>query len=240
MDSREKVLSYCQYCTNRQFDPKSGVLCSLTGEKPEFENRCPDFNKDTRLVLKKGSIQTHYNRSTTGLMEKIKDLFHPNYDPNDLEDVSIHLSKLKFMGVFSIVFIAWLFTIYLLFGGEGVNRIEVLNILGSTTLVIITLIIGEVKKVFSSTPLFHISQRGLKLYGEQYDWTDVVSFIITEEPHPGYTRSVNTYLQFEFIGHIEDTRILVEKLNISKHDLVNLLASVQKRYMNQDHDTSVE
>jgi hypothetical protein len=239
MNTREKVLSYCQYCTNRQFDPESGVLCSLTGEKPAFEKSCPDFKKDTQFVLKKGSIQTHYNHSTTRLMEKIKDIFHPNYDPNELQDVSIRLSKVKFMGVFGIVLIAWFFSIYLLFEGEGVNKIEVLNILGSTTLVIITLLLGEVKKIFSSTPLIHISQRGLKLYGEPYDWRDVVSFIIIEEPSSSRFRVVDSYLQFEFIGHIEDTQILIERLNISKHDLVKLLASVQKRYMNPAMKASV-
>jgi hypothetical protein len=239
MDTREKVLSYCQYCTNRQFDPESGVFCSLTGEKPVFENSCPDFKKDTQHVLKKGSIQTHYNRSTTRLMEKIKDIFHPNYNPNELEDVSIRLSKVKFLGVFSIVLIAWLFTIYLLFEGEGVNKIEVLNILGSTTLVIITLLLGQVKKIFSSTPLIHISPAGLKLYGKHYDWSGVVSFIIIEEPSPSHFRVVDSYLQFEFIGHIEDTRIMVEKLNISKHDLVNVLGSVQKRFMNPDKKATV-
>ena len=239
MNTREKVLSYCQYCTNRQFDPESGVFCSLTGEKPAFENSCPDFKKDTQHVLKKGSIQTHYNRSTTRLMEKIKDIFHPNYDPNELEDVSIRLSKVKFLVVFSIVLIAWLFSIYLLFEGEGSNSTEVLNILGSTTLVIITLLLGNLKKIFSSTPLIHISQGGMKLNGEHFDWADVVSFIIVEEPSPSQFRAVDSYLQFEFIGHIEHNQIMIERLNISKHDLVKLLASVQKRYMNPEVQASV-
>ena len=119
MNTREKVLSYCQYCTNRQFDPENGVFCSLTGEKPEFENRCPDFNKDTRNVLKKGSIQTHYNHSTTGPIEWIKDQFHPNYDPDELKDVSIRFSKAKLLMLLCFSFFASIFSIYLIFAGEA-------------------------------------------------------------------------------------------------------------------------
>ena len=104
----------------------------------------------------------------------------------------------------------------------------------------IILLAKEAKKTFSKTPLIEINSDELKLNGEHHTWSNVVSFIITEETNPGYFRTIDTYLQFEFIGHTEDTRILVDKLNISKHDLVNLLASVQKRYMNHDQKTAVE
>jgi uncharacterized RDD family membrane protein YckC len=37
-------LSYCNVCTNKQFDPQQGFICKLTGRKPDFEGACPTFN----------------------------------------------------------------------------------------------------------------------------------------------------------------------------------------------------
>ncbi|MBL7864965.1 MAG: RDD family protein [Cyclobacteriaceae bacterium] len=37
-------LSYCNHCTRKQFDIQRGVLCALTGEKPDFTGACPTFD----------------------------------------------------------------------------------------------------------------------------------------------------------------------------------------------------
>jgi uncharacterized RDD family membrane protein YckC len=37
-------LSYCSVCTKKQFDAREGIVCSLTGRKPDFENACPTFD----------------------------------------------------------------------------------------------------------------------------------------------------------------------------------------------------
>ena len=234
MNTREKVLSYCQYCTNRTFDTENGVICSLTDEKPAFEDRCPDFEKDIELVKKRGSRHAHTNSYTTGLWEKFKDLFHPNFKPDELEDVSIRRSKVKFILAFGIVFLAWLFSINMLFQPDEDPTFDVFYTIGTTSVLLAVLLMSEVNKVFSKTPLIHISPAGLKLNGKHYNWDVVVSFIIYEEPSTNQFKTVDSYLEFEFIGHTEETRIMIEKLDISKHDLVNLLANVQIRFMNSD------
>ncbi|MFT5513813.1 MAG: putative RDD family membrane protein YckC [Bacteroidia bacterium] len=38
--------SICETCTNRKFDPNSGLICGLTMLKPAFEDSCPDYNID--------------------------------------------------------------------------------------------------------------------------------------------------------------------------------------------------
>ncbi len=37
-------LNYCRICTNANIDYDKGLLCSLTDEKPYFEETCEDFN----------------------------------------------------------------------------------------------------------------------------------------------------------------------------------------------------
>jgi hypothetical protein len=44
--TREEQLTFCKKCTNRKTDMQQGLICSLTGEKANFENECPDFILD--------------------------------------------------------------------------------------------------------------------------------------------------------------------------------------------------
>jgi hypothetical protein len=43
--TRNEQLQFCKKCTNRKMDFQ-GLICSLTGEKANFEETCPDFKID--------------------------------------------------------------------------------------------------------------------------------------------------------------------------------------------------
>ncbi|MGQ1948689.1 DUF4328 domain-containing protein [Geofilum sp. OHC36d9] len=47
-------LDFCKKCKKRKFDTKQGVVCSLTNEKPAFEDNCPDFENDAIVKEYKG------------------------------------------------------------------------------------------------------------------------------------------------------------------------------------------
>lgn len=49
--TREDQLTFCKKCTNRKMDMQQGLICSLTGEKANFENECPDFNLDESVKI---------------------------------------------------------------------------------------------------------------------------------------------------------------------------------------------
>ena len=49
MTSEERIQK-CQVCTKRKFDPASGIVCGLTGEKPSFEESCVDYEEDSVAV----------------------------------------------------------------------------------------------------------------------------------------------------------------------------------------------
>lgn len=44
MAMTEHQLSYCEVCTKKTFDPQRGLVCSLTGQKPDFTGACPTFD----------------------------------------------------------------------------------------------------------------------------------------------------------------------------------------------------
>lgn len=46
-------LEFCTICQNRKIDFKTGLLCSLTEEKPKFENNCEKFLKDEKEAERK-------------------------------------------------------------------------------------------------------------------------------------------------------------------------------------------
>ena len=56
-------LSFCNVCKNKQFDPQSGIVCSLTGRKPDFDRSCLTFSPvegaDISRVGKSKSFQPY-------------------------------------------------------------------------------------------------------------------------------------------------------------------------------------
>ncbi len=65
----DNQLKYCKICQNRKLDFQVGLLCSLTGLKPSFEESCSTFTLDQseadRLVaLEKAA---HENEESGGM-----------------------------------------------------------------------------------------------------------------------------------------------------------------------------
>ena len=46
--TREERLKFCSICENKGFNPKSGIVCSLTNEVAAFNNSCDDFKENSR------------------------------------------------------------------------------------------------------------------------------------------------------------------------------------------------
>lgn len=48
--TREERLAFCRICTNRKFDMRVGLTCSLTGKVADFEEDCPAYCNDGGCV----------------------------------------------------------------------------------------------------------------------------------------------------------------------------------------------
>ena len=60
MSQLQAQLAYCKTCQNRKFDMNTGIVCGLTDQKPQFEDKCADYNIDeaeVKLQLEKQEIQ---------------------------------------------------------------------------------------------------------------------------------------------------------------------------------------
>lgn len=45
--THKERLDFCNQCMNRGFDPKFGIICSITLKQPDFENFCAEYKEDT-------------------------------------------------------------------------------------------------------------------------------------------------------------------------------------------------
>lgn len=52
MTTKER-LAFCTICKNRKVDFKSGLICNVTNEKPDFEDKCETFLKDEEEAERK-------------------------------------------------------------------------------------------------------------------------------------------------------------------------------------------
>ncbi|HSO88349.1 MAG TPA: hypothetical protein VLQ91_17485, partial [Draconibacterium sp.] len=48
---RTKQLEYCKKCTKQKFDPRQGIICSLTNQKADFESECEHFEIDKAKIV---------------------------------------------------------------------------------------------------------------------------------------------------------------------------------------------
>jgi hypothetical protein len=92
-------LEFCTICENRKVDFKTGLVCNLTNEKPNFENNCEFFKKDEKEAERKLKMKLDAagnSRSQNGSLNPQKNI---NY------------------GIFLIVAGVLIFLISILFGG---------------------------------------------------------------------------------------------------------------------------
>lgn len=51
--TREEHLKFCKNCTKQQFDTRNGIVCSITNKIADFENECPNYEKEETKTVKK-------------------------------------------------------------------------------------------------------------------------------------------------------------------------------------------
>jgi len=73
---RTKQLEYCKKCTKQKFDPRLGIICSLTNQKADFEDECEHFEID------KAKIVTETEKQKTEKNSKISFGFSPKQIDN--------------------------------------------------------------------------------------------------------------------------------------------------------------
>jgi hypothetical protein len=54
--TQDDRLKFCKICENREMNSEVGLVCSLTNEKPRFEDSCPSFYTDKIEADRLGSL----------------------------------------------------------------------------------------------------------------------------------------------------------------------------------------
>ncbi len=50
--NRQEQLEFCKRCLHQKMDLKQGLICSITGEKAEFDKECPDYEFDETIKVR--------------------------------------------------------------------------------------------------------------------------------------------------------------------------------------------
>ena len=62
MTASERI-AHCSECTKKKFDPQEGIVCSLDGKKPQFDDTCPNFDGDINKVTARINQAAHTTSS---------------------------------------------------------------------------------------------------------------------------------------------------------------------------------
>ena len=54
---KEDQLKFCKVCKNKRMNVQKGIVCGLTGEKPDFNELCPNYEEDPKEVQKVNLIK---------------------------------------------------------------------------------------------------------------------------------------------------------------------------------------
>ncbi|NOQ70793.1 MAG: hypothetical protein GQ574_02260 [Crocinitomix sp.] len=56
--TREEYVEICKVCTNRDFNMKTGVICSLTNQHPDYSTaECPSFILDESAEVEQKNVE---------------------------------------------------------------------------------------------------------------------------------------------------------------------------------------
>jgi uncharacterized RDD family membrane protein YckC len=67
-------LSYCSVCSKKHFDTRDGIVCSLTGRKPDFDGACPTFDPLPGADLSRVGKSKPFVPESVGLGKRILNL----------------------------------------------------------------------------------------------------------------------------------------------------------------------
>ncbi len=59
---QQAIYEICEQCKNAGFDPKRGIICKLTDEKPNFDTACPNFEMTEQAKIKNQILSKNSNK----------------------------------------------------------------------------------------------------------------------------------------------------------------------------------
>lgn len=76
--TRQEQLRFCKSCLKRHFDPRRGIVCSITDEKADFSAVCPNYQRDENVELPpvedfNNTAKKNKTKSTRVTVPKVKE-----------------------------------------------------------------------------------------------------------------------------------------------------------------------
>jgi hypothetical protein len=232
-------ISYCIVCKNKSHSPKTGVVCGLTNEKPNFEISCPDYkftpSELNQLIDNKRKYLKIVQDETNNLKRRIlmsnetyqETKYTPSFKfnkmilPDKIDILTNYVTKiLSSIGLFLLMLVLLLFDPY----DYKLNNPYFYSIL------ILVSIVGSIVLFIQSRnrkPKMIIDREGIwtKKTGFIHWQRIVLTTIKTKHDNPPVDHLV-LFLSDDVI----EKEIFIGKLHISQSDLENYIELFKKDY----------
>jgi hypothetical protein len=205
---------FCEICDNRVMK-KFDLICGKTGEKPSFQDNCPDFSLDEgkiheRLDPLMKEVQNYIDKVTEAPYKEAfisgrPDFLNNYYDPNikltsmsKLLFVESRKKKVYFLILANIVSV--FFTYQLLYGNVVENIVQYI-------LMIFFIAFGPLSifLFFDNRIVFSLTEKGIKHGKKFYEWNDI---LFINFKHSGGSGSPSDLMEISFYKRNKEAIII--------------------------------
>ncbi|TLF43072.1 hypothetical protein [Maribacter aurantiacus] len=237
-DQRKFHLSFCRVCINRKLSLEKGIICSLTGQEPNFENNCPTYELDNNELANlkdryENEIKDQYPKSgLKGALSEFefkrvpKVLFKRFAIPEKTYGFEIKKDNNRDK---SLIVISWIVILVLVWGNFKNDLAWDLTSMNVVAMLII--FIGSFyfvyKGYFYEYPtLIKIHQNGIDNRGDFIYWSDILDYGIINGK--GDRSSEKEILIVTISSGLK--KISVSELNITQLQFVEILQHHKNKF----------
>ncbi len=183
-------LTYCRYCTNRQFDSNRGLICLLTKEKACFETICNDFVKDEN-ELKKSMMGSGPYRL---IIDEETDYTFPFLSSRDKLTINLDSLKLYKKAIRS----RYLYILFLVLFALSLQLIWIVDveIIVAISLLILIGAFLILHRKYKENPYLIIDKTGINIKdNKNIPWSNIIRFYFSsfskKDSNPLFSRTIN-------------------------------------------------
>lgn len=230
----EDKLTFCQVCSNRQFNPKTGTFCGLTNEKPAFELLCSDFQVDTkarehrerelhsRVTTNKVSEQYTYPTSERAVNKELAKLH---------DSKVIRRSKIDSWALIIVFPIISVLLIYAYLTGEpGAEKLITQPLFYLLYIPFILMSIYGIYHLKNKSPKITLTRNTITLHEIEMTipWWLILRAAIYQEGSYSENTPTRYYLSIKTLGKTDEIDYPLKSIDVSKRKLLTSIEAYRK------------
>ncbi len=175
MEMTERI-QFCKDCTKRKFDNQTGIICSLTNKKPEFQHKCGEFEEDTDNIQKHKERLSYnprkWKRSDNKFSESTNSIMKFDLFEIDSRIQNVVFRKHRFNKISITCLAGYVFTMYYILSGDSDFYENIKDPLNQFIWAL--MLIYPVIRYFQSFKKYKLDSNGIKINETtKIRWSDI-------------------------------------------------------------------